>query len=207
MTEIGHRLRLWAMAMTLALFTGGPGGAEQPVRADGGSGLAETLTDLGVPVPLGATVALTFFGNERQQRAGRQAADALVVTIGAAELLKRATREGRPDDPQARDGFPSRHAAVGFAFARSLSSQYPGWGRWAYLFAAGVTWSRVETRDHTWAQALAGAGLGWYVADRSLHSRGGLLNGLIVKQQRPALAPAVVPGQQAAEMELWRAVW
>ena len=161
-----------------------------------------------MPVPLAATAGLIVLGKERQQRAGRQAADAILVTGLATELLKRFTREDRPDDPEARDGFPSGHASLNFAFARALSSEYRDWGKWAYLFAAGVTWSRVRREDHSWAQALAGAGLGWYVADRSVGSRGGLLNGWIVRKQAAegfTGAPVAAPG--GAGVELWRGSW
>jgi membrane-associated phospholipid phosphatase len=160
-----------------------------------------------MPVPLGATLALTFLGNDKQGRAGRQAADAILVTGAATELLKRMTRADRPDNPYAHDGFPSGHASLNFAFARAVASQYHGWGNWAYLFAAGVTWSRVRREDHSWAQALAGAGLGWYVADRSVHSRGGLLHGLILAKERSGLQGTVAPAPGGAGLGVGRLSW
>ncbi len=188
----------------LVLVVGGVWAERTP---DTSSCLANALTDAGMPVPLGVTAGLIVLGNERQQRAGRQAADAILVTGALTEGLKRLTRTDRPDDPEARDGFPSGHASLNFALARALSAEYPDWGRWAYLFAAGVTWSRVRREDHSWTQALAGAALGWYVADRSVHSRGGLLNGLIVPEPAESLAGAVTAEPRGVGAAVWRRNW
>lgn len=199
----------WALVGTVAglmLVAGGVGWAQDGAHPDTSSHLANTLTDIGLPVPLGATAVLSLMSNEREQRAGRQAADAILVTGAATELLKRLVRADRPDNPDAHDGFPSGHASLNFAFARALASEYQGWGNAAYVFAAGVTWSRVRREDHTIAQALTGAALGWYIADRSVHSRGGLLNGLIV-EKRNGLVGAVTPVPGGVGVEMWRASW
>ena len=77
----------------------------------------------------------------------------------------------------------------------------------AYLFAGGVAWSRVKRNDHSVAQVLAGAALGWYVADRSIHSRGGLFNGLIVDDAPLVCGPQPTAQTASRVLQLWGTVW
>ena len=193
------------MVMVLAVLC--PGGVWAAGQPNDSSSLANTLTSLGEPVPIAATLALTFLGNERAERAGRQAIDAILVTGLATSILKRATRAPRPYNPDAEDGFPSGHASLNFAFARAVASEYNGWGAAAYLFAAGVTWSRVRREAHSPTQALAGAALGWYIADRSVHSQGGLLNGLVVEDERRGFTARPTATSAGPGLELWQTSW
>lgn len=174
---------------------------------DRSSDLANTLTDIGISAPVATSAALTYLGNEHQERAGRQAGDALLVTSLATQGLKRLFRRPRPSDPSAQDGFPSGHASISFAFARAISEHYDDWGKVAYLFAGGVAWSRVRRDEHSVKQVLAGAALGWYIADRSISSRGGLLDGLVVNESPPAFAASYSEKMRAPVWQLWRADW
>ncbi|MBW1597722.1 hypothetical protein [Streptomyces sp. JJ38] len=58
----------------------------------------------------------------------------------------------------------SVHAAVSSGSVAILALVYGPWALLAYPLVALVGWSRVELRDHTTAQVLAGTGLGALVA-------------------------------------------
>ena len=126
------------------------------VDRDLGSSLANTLTHIGDSVPQLVAGGLTILGNERQERAGRQAGDAMLVTAAATLALKDVFGQSRPNEPGADDGFPSAHASSAFAFARAIAEEYDDWGKLAYLFAGGVGWSRVRRNDHTISQVVVG---------------------------------------------------
>jgi len=158
-------------------------------------------------VPVLTSVSLTYLGDERQEWAGRRSGDALLVTGAATLALKEVLRRARPDDPLADDGFPSGHASLTFAFARAISEEYDDWGKVAYLFAGGVSWSRVKRNDHSVEQVVAGAALGWYIADRSIHSRGGLLNGVIVRETPAQLPQETAAGTADPTVAVWSRTW
>ena len=187
------------------IFWGSAAAAQQ--QPDLSSDTANTLTHVGISVVKGSTAYLVIGGNERQKQAGRQAVDALLVTVAATALVKEITNQPRPNNPQADQGFPSGHASITFAFARSLAEEYEDWGKLAYLWATGVSWSRVRREDHSIPQVLAGAALGWYIADRSVHSHGGLLNGLIVKDSSLALISQATAGLSEPRLSLWQTSW
>jgi len=136
------------------------------------SSLANTLTGIGITVPYVTAGTLALWGNQRQERAGRQTLDALLATSLVTQALKEATDASRPSDPAADDGFPSGHASINFAFARAISAEYEEWEEEAYLWATVVSWSRLHRKEHTFGQVAAGAALGWWLADRSVAGKG-----------------------------------
>ncbi len=176
-------------------------------QPDLSSNLANTLTHVGISVPVLTAASLVVVGDEKQRQVGRQSADALVVTAAATRLLKEITDQSRPYDPQATDGFPSGHASITFTFARCIADEYEDWGKLAYLWAAGVSWSRVRREEHSIPQVLAGAALGTYIADRSIHSDGGLLKGLIVKETPLAFTIQPTEGLITPRLSLWHTSW
>ena len=194
-----------ATVMVAALALAEPACAQS--QPDMSSDLANTLTHIGISVPVLTSVALTYLGNEHQERAGRQAADALLVTGLATLALKEILRRPRPNDPLADDGFPSAHAALTFAFARTISEEYDDWGKVAYLWTGGVSWSRLKRDAHTFGQVLAGAALGWYLADRSIHSRAGLCGGLIVRETPAYLHQETAAGTADPTVAVWSTTW
>ncbi len=203
-------MRLITLASVLIVsVTLGTSGAVSAPRPDLSSDVANTLTHIGISVPVLTTTSLVVFGNDEQEQVGRQAGDALLATGAATLLVKEITNQSRPDDPNAEDGFPSGHASMNFAFARCVAQEYEDWGNLAYLWAAGVSWSRVRRDDHSVAQVIAGAALGWWVADRSIHSDGGLLTGLIVKETPMALSsrPIATEKLSTARLNVWQASW
>ncbi len=196
----------WLLIGVLMLGASGPGWAEEDAPRDPEGELAVTLSHYGRWMPLYATPGLALLGDARGERAGRQAADAIIVTSTATALLKHYVRSGRPTNPDMHHGFPSGHTSLNFAFARSLAAEYPRLAVPAYAFAAAVGWSRVRGKSHTIIQVVGGAALGWYLADRSVHSDGGLLNGLVV-EKRNGTAPAGGRASGGAGAEVWRASW
>ena len=131
-----------------------------------GEDFAETIAMYGGSLPTVTSLGMILLGNDRQRRAGQEAAEAMIVTAVATHLLKTVTGRPRPGNPDAEDGFPSGHASMAFSFARAISEEYEDLGKVAYVWASGVAWARVERRDHSLEQVLAGAALGWFIADR-----------------------------------------
>ena len=127
--------------------------------------LADMLNDMGCTLPVGITIGLLTSPDPSDERAGACARDAIIATSAATHLLKSVIDSPRPCNPDNLDGFPSGHTAMSVAFARAIASQNTDWGTVAYVWAGGVGWSRVRRGDHTVGQVVAGALLGWFVAD------------------------------------------
>lgn len=89
----------------------------------------------------------------------KQFAESLLTTVAATGVLKLAVHEKRPDGGE--HSFPSGHAAVSFSSASFLQMRF-GWayGAPAYLAAAFVGYTRVETDQHYTHDVLAGAAIG-----------------------------------------------
>jgi len=171
------------------------------------SSLANTLTRIGCIVPAATAGAMSLVGNRRQERAGRQMLDAMLATSLATYGLKEMIGTSRPSDREANDGFPSGHASFNFAFARAISAEYEEWGKATYLWATAVAWSRLRRNNHSFGQVAAGAVLGWYIADRSVGSNGGIFGGLIAEQHpTPAANQSQCPTTDL-KLELWQRMW
>lgn len=127
--------------------------------------LADMFNDLGNTLPVGITAGLLLSESSSSKAAGRDARDAILVTSAATHLLKSTIDSPRPADPEDLNGFPSGHTSMSVTFARAIDKHHSDWGTAAYLWAGGVAWSRVHRGDHTIEQVLAGALLGWAVAD------------------------------------------
>jgi len=188
--------------------------ASAPCHADVVDETASAISDGSYWIVRSVPPALALFGGEEEERVGRRMLDAGIASGLAAEGLKRLTRQSRPDDPNAEDGFPSGHATAAWALAEAAGTEDPDLRPYTYAFAAAVTWSRVELKRHTVWQALAGAALGYGVARASASTRKGLLGGLFVDEgDRPAAA-ALSPGRtdapsayQRPMVTLWEAQW
>jgi membrane-associated phospholipid phosphatase len=102
----------------------------------------------------------------------------VLVTNGAIEGLKRATRRVRPEDRGEEgvdaESFPSGHSGTAFSLAtltqRNLESMpIPETARWGlsagtYTLAASVAWARVESGKHFPTDVLAGAAIGHFLS-------------------------------------------
>jgi hypothetical protein len=200
------------VTLTAALLAAAMSGLA-PCHADVAEETADAISDGSFWVMRGLPPAMTLFG-EKEERIGRRMLDAGIASALAAEGLKRLTRQSRPDDPNAEDGFPSGHATAAWALAEAAGTEDPSLRPYTYTFAAAVTWSRVELERHTVWQALAGAALGYGVARASASSHKGLFGGLFVKEGGRPAGEAFSPGwteapsaYQRPMVTLWEAQW
>ena len=87
----------------------------------------------------------------------------VVVAYGAKTVLKAMVKEERPDHSDNKS-FPSGHAAMAFAAARSIDKEFRKESIWipiaGYAAATAVGIERVASDRHHWYDVLAGAGVG-----------------------------------------------
>ncbi|WP_025324098.1 phosphatase PAP2 family protein [Deferrisoma camini] len=152
--------------------------------------LARAVKGLGEPLGWGgAVVAATYLGGwaagaDDVRETGFRMAEAGVLSLAAASVLKVAAGRSRPGEGQGagtfrplrgglgggRSSFPSGHTTFAFAVAAVAAERVPGSGWVAYPLAALVGWSRLHDDDH-WASDVAagaalGAATGWWAAHR-----------------------------------------
>jgi len=100
----------------------------------------------------------------------------VVVAYGAKTALKAMVKEERPDHSD-NQSFPSGHAAMAFAAARSIDKEFRKECIWipiaGYAAATAVGIERVASDRHHWYDVLAGAGVGvgaaeltWWLSDK-----------------------------------------
>ena len=127
---------------------------------------SDRLDDLLRLTPTAATFALRLAGVEgsrpwQQGLAGKCISWGL--TIGTVYGLKHTVNETRPDGSD-RHSFPSGHAAIAFAGARSLDKEYRHVSPWisvaGYGVATFVAVDRVAKDRHHWYDVCAGAAIG-----------------------------------------------
>lgn len=133
--------------------------------------VTDFLSAHGTRIPAAVTGALLITDDPRTHRMGELAAWSIAYTTVATHLLKATIDSPRPNHPEARNGFPSGHMSVTVAFARSVAEESDEWGAVAYAWAAGVAWSRLRREDHDVPQVLAGAAVGWWIADQVARDR------------------------------------
>ena len=195
------------LAAALVLAATGPAVAEEEPEWDVNPGAVE-FTKMAVPL-MGATLGIMLLiGDHEDADAARYALDAMLTADLAAEALKRVTRQPRPHKPAAEDGFPSGHSTVAFAFARSLGEWQPGAKPVLYAFAATSGWARVQEGQHTWAQVVAGAALGTWIAERSVEATGGTWSGIIAPaQEGMPCRPSSCIGHRSSGLTVWEVSW
>jgi hypothetical protein len=100
------------------------------------------------------------------------------VGVGFAlkTALKKMIKEERPDHSD-NESFPSGHATIAFAAARSIDKEFRKESIWipiaGYAAATAVGVERVASDRHHWYDVVAGAGLGfasaeltWWLSDK-----------------------------------------
>ena len=107
-----------------------------------------------------------------------------VASVGVAfvgkTVLKKMINEERPDHSDNKS-FPSGHAAIAFAAARSIDKEFRKDCIWipiaGYAAATAVSIERVANKHHYWYDVVAGAALGfgsaeltWWLSDKLLGS-------------------------------------
>ena len=102
----------------------------------------------------------------------------VVVAFGAKTALKGMIKEERPDHSDNKS-FPSGHASMVFAAARSIDKEFRKDCIWipiaGYAAATAVGIERVANKHHHWYDVVAGAGIGigsaeltWWLSDKIL---------------------------------------
>lgn len=100
----------------------------------------------------------------------------VVVAYGAKTALKGMIKEERPDHSDNKS-FPSGHASMAFAAARSIDKEFRKDCIWipiaGYAAATAIGIERVANKRHHWYDVVAGAGLGfgaaeltWWLSDK-----------------------------------------
>ena len=99
----------------------------------------------------------------------------VVVAYGVKSVLKKVVKEERPDHSDNKS-FPSGHASMAFAAARSIDKEFWKNCIWipiaGYVVATAVGVERVVSDRHHWYDVVAGAGIGigaaeltWWLSD------------------------------------------
>ena len=102
--------------------------------------------------------ATTFFKDDKEGRS--QFYKSFFTNLGVTFALKYAINKPRPEN-NGNYSFPSGHTSTSFQSATFLHKRY-GWeyGIPAYMAAGFIGWSRIESKQHDWADVTAGAALG-----------------------------------------------
>ena len=98
------------------------------------------------------------------------------VAFGGKTALKAMINEERPDHSDNKS-FPSGHAAIAFAAARSIDKEFRKESIWipivGYASATALGIERVASDRHHWYDVAAGAAIGygaaeltWYLSDK-----------------------------------------
>ena len=134
------------------------------------------LSDEGVVVFLFAGIGLPLLeGGADGEQQGYRALDALIATAIASEALKRAVAEERPDGSGEKDSFPSLHSAAAFSVAAVQAERHPDEAWLWYSGASLIAASRVPLKRHRVRDVLAGALLGYGIAQWELSEPNGLV--------------------------------
>lgn len=92
----------------------------------------------------------------------------VVVAFGAKTALKAMIKEERPDHSDNKS-FPSGHAAMAFAAARSIDKEFRKDCIWipiaGYAAATAVGIERIANKHHHWYDVVAGAAVGYGAAE------------------------------------------
>lgn len=97
------------------------------------------------------------------------------VGFGVKTVLKKVIKEERPDGSD-NQSFPSGHATMAFAAARSIDKEFGKDCVWipiaGYAAATAIGVERVVNKHHHWYDVVAGAGIGfgsaeltWWLSD------------------------------------------
>lgn len=111
-------------------------------------------------------VAAAYTLKQQDQEGTGQLAWTLGTTLVSAEALKSQIHEERPDR-SGDDSFPSGHTAIAFAAARFMHKRYGDEVHPAWLYGAATMTAiaRVKAEQHYAGDTVAGAALGYALAE------------------------------------------
>ncbi len=194
-----------ARTVVVLLFVAAGGAAL--AEGQGEHPVARWLNDHSREVMAGTAATMLLAGGDETSDAAERAFDAMISAGAANELVASVVDAPRPGDPEVENAFPSSHATVAFAFARAMcdwrSDGAPGF----YAFASAVSWASVEGEHDSIDQVLAGAALGYWIADRSLANGGFLIHA--PEKAHSGLHSTARPGPPAPRMRwtIWETQW
>jgi membrane-associated phospholipid phosphatase len=145
-------------------------------RADSNSNKAlKAVSGPGTVIYLAAAIGLPL-AEDKNKGADHaiRTVDALIVSVGIAEITQPIVREQRPNKDD-HSSFPSEHATAAFAAATMQSDFHPGQAPYWYLGATAIAAARVGLHEHFIHDVVAGALLGYGTAKLELGQRHGLI--------------------------------
>lgn len=174
--RLNDHLSLYASAayqVTTSESSGGLTGMEVPKGSNGFFDI-----DMGVVLDLNRNTSFKYQHHEPASVVGEHnwarfiantAASVGVAFVGKT-VLKKVVNEERPDNSDNKS-FPSGHAAMAFAAARSIDKEFRSESIWipiaGYAAATAIGVERVASDRHHWYDVVAGAGLGYGAAELS----------------------------------------
>jgi membrane-associated phospholipid phosphatase len=163
-----HRVPAAACLLLTLVLTAHPASADEMDTAQLLSGeFYGGYVAAGVALPL-------LTGDADGESSALRTADALLTAFVATEALKHLASSERPNGA-GDDSFPSGHAVATFAVAAMQSDRHPEQAALWYAGAAAISASRVKRKQHRVLDVLAGAALGYGIAQLELGSEDGLL--------------------------------
>jgi PAP2 superfamily len=121
--------------------------------------------------------------NAHAEETGVLSGEAILDSVAVNEVIKIISRRERPtvNDAQGKffqpnvnfdSSFASNHSVIAWSAATVIASEYNGWMTQvsAYTLAAGVSLTRVASRNHFPSDVVVGSAVGWMIG-RYVHHR------------------------------------
>lgn len=174
--KINDRLKLYA-DVAYQVTTGGFLDGKFDTGRDGSNGWFDI--NVGVQYELGQAIGWQKPGSKEARNYGYtdshnwprfivNTGASVVVAYGLKTGLKAVVKEERPDHSDNKS-FPSGHAAMAFAAARSIDKEFRKESIWipiaGYAAATAVGIERIANKHHHWYDVVAGAAVGYGAAE------------------------------------------
>ena len=141
------------------------------------------LTGLFIGAPVAFYGVGAIKGSEHAKETGVLSGQAILDSVAVNEVIKIISRRERPTVDGAKgkffqpnvgfdSSFASNHCTIAWSSATVIASEYNGWMTQltAYSLAAGVTLTRVTSRNHFPSDVVVGSAVGWMIG-RYVHHR------------------------------------